>query len=265
MECAASASSQMDEDSTPRSLDELPADVLLLILDQIHNDALLAFALTCATCHQAQRRSQRPLRTSARAVVRSAALLRWAHDELNFECDESTFAQVARTGDITMLEQLRGWGVPCDARACAAAAAGGHLDALQWLRAADCRWDVQTMIEAAEAGEFKILEWGRANFAPVDSWVCAGAAIAGRLDVVQWCRKRLLPWGDDTVAGAVAARHEHVVSWCLEHGCPCRGGTRVQARTYLERLSAFRKGIADDVAQLNSELSALALPNFSST
>ena len=238
MECAASASSQMDEDSTPRSLDELPADVLLLILDQIHNDALLAFALTCATCREGQRRSQRPLRTSARAVVRSAALLRWAHDELNFECDESTFAQVARTGDITMLEQLRSWDVPCDARACAAAAAGGHLDALQWLRAADCRWDVQTMIEAAEAGEFKILEWGRANFAPVDSWVCAGAAIAGRLDVVQWCRKRLLPWGDDTVAGAVAARHGHVVLWCLDHGCPCRGGTRVQAQTFLSRCFA---------------------------
>ena len=88
------------------------------------------------------------------------------------------------------------------------------------------------MIEAAEAGEFKILEWGRANFAPVDSWVCAGAAIAGRLDVVQWCRKRLLPWGDDTVAGAVAARHGHVVLWCLDHG-PCRGGTRVQAQTFL--------------------------------
>ena len=115
--------------------------------------ALLAFALTSTTFREAQRRSQRPLRTSARAVVRSAALLRWAHDELNFECDESTFAQVARTGDMTMLAQLRGGGVPCDARSCAAAAAGGHLDALQGLRAADCRWDVQTMIEAAEAGD----------------------------------------------------------------------------------------------------------------
>ena len=71
---------------------------------------------------EAQRRSQRPLRTSARAILCSAALLRWAHNELNFECDESTFAQVARTGDITMLEQLRGWGVPCDARASASAA-----------------------------------------------------------------------------------------------------------------------------------------------
>ena len=256
MECAASASSQMDEDSTPRSLDELPADVLLLILDQIHNDALLAFALTCATCREGQRRSQRPLRTSARAVVRSAALLRWAHDELNFECDETTFAQVARTGDITMLELLRSWDVPCDARACAAAAAGGHLDALQWLRAADCRWDVQTMIEAAEAGEFQILEWGRANFAPVDSWVCAGAAIAGRLDVGQWCRKRLLPWNDDTVAGALAARHGHVVLWCLDHGCPCRGGTRVQAQTFLMAKEAANAALREHCARQDQELAA---------
>ena len=77
MECAASASSQMDEDSTPRSLDELPADVLLLILDQIPNDALLAFALTC---ERAARRSAAASGrcAPARAVVRSAALLRWA-------------------------------------------------------------------------------------------------------------------------------------------------------------------------------------------
>ena len=43
----------MDDASPPHSLAELPADGLLLILDQIHNAALLAVALSCAAVREA--------------------------------------------------------------------------------------------------------------------------------------------------------------------------------------------------------------------
>ena len=87
--------------------------------------------------------------------------------------DEDVMNRAAFSGNLELVQWLRGEGCPCDWNAwtCDYAAAAGQLEVLQWLRAEGCPWGVGTCYIAVEKGHVEVLRWARENGCPWSTWV----------------------------------------------------------------------------------------------
>ena len=106
----------------------------------------------------------------------------------------------AKTGNLTLLKQLRAQNPPCpwNEVICASAARYNHLEILKWCRAQipPCPWDEQVYRYAALNGHLEILKWCRAQIPPCpwDERTCATAALNGHLETLQWIRAQKPPF-----------------------------------------------------------------------
>jgi hypothetical protein len=192
------------------------------------------------------------------AVILGAALsgciqkLQWVRDNLNrgaLPDDISSYA--ARSGNVDMIEWLRGQGAAINSLTCAEAAGAGLIHMLEHLRTHGCEWDEETSAAAAKAGRTAALKWLREQGCPWDAdtitedatysstrgidclrylkeqgcvfheGTMAFAAESGFLEVCQYLRAEECPWDKD--ACDLAARNDKVdvLRWLRECDCPC--------------------------------------------
>jgi hypothetical protein len=122
------------------TLVDLPAHLIVCVVDQLPADNELAVALTCHELRTACAESSRALR-GAQLTTRTCSL----------------------TSSLRKLQ----WGVACGAALtpllCKWAAWDGRLDQLVWLRSIGCPWDEGTCTAASAFGHLDVLQWAHRN------------------------------------------------------------------------------------------------------
>ena len=95
--------------------------------------------------------------------------LSWALEKCSEE-RERFCEQMARNGNVGLLEFLRGKGCPWNARTCSYAAKNGHLECLKYAHENGCPWDEvlheETCSYAAEKGHLECLKYAHENGCP---------------------------------------------------------------------------------------------------
>ena len=145
-------------------------------------NCLFVFAVVCKGWRKAQLKVGGPLRTRVKSDVLlpgSVALAKWALAEgcpretysgnmakvaarygqaelVKWLCGEKGFAmdgwvieEAAGSGNLELVQFLRGEGCPWSYNTCYRAVDGGHVEVLRWARENGCPWDAQTRDEAA--------------------------------------------------------------------------------------------------------------------
>ena len=110
------------------------------------------------------------------------------------------------------------------------AACSGNLELVQWLRGEGCPWGWMTCYWAANYGHRELVLWlcGAAGFAMKEG-VMAWAAAGGQLELLQWLRAEGCPWDFNTCYYAVEDGHVEVLRWARENGCEWTAKTRDRA------------------------------------
>ena len=80
--------------------------------------------------------------------------------------DRNVMWMAAGSGNLELVQWLRGEGCDWSAGACNGAASAGRLEILQWLRANGCPWSCNTCYWAVDNGHVEVLRWARANDCP---------------------------------------------------------------------------------------------------
>eukprot|EP01052_Picozoa_sp_SAG31_P040647 SAG31_NODE_5938_length_2249_cov_2.764651_3_plen_187_part_01 len=117
---------------------------LALVIDHVHPDDTLAFALACrAFREELQGRS---IRTGVDAITASISRMKWIRQLADpprwfmHWPAAAVCAKIAAHGRLSVLQWARANGCEWDSTTCRSAAAGGHLEVLQWARAHGCEW-----------------------------------------------------------------------------------------------------------------------------
>ena len=84
----------------------------------------------------------------AAAQYGHAELVRWLCGEGGFAMDEGVMRHAARSGNLELVQRLRGEGCPWDWATCAMAVEYEHVKVLRWLRENGCPWMPLTREEA---------------------------------------------------------------------------------------------------------------------
>ena len=155
----------------------------------------------------------------AAALHGHMVLVRWLIKEQGFAVTRSVIEDAAFSGNMELVQWLRGEGCDWNARTCRLAAAAGRLAVLQWLRANGCPWDAETCKRAALGGHLETLRWARKNGCDWDAEACAWAAMGGHLDVLQWLRAEGCPWDAEACSQAALNGHLETLRWARENGC----------------------------------------------
>ena len=77
-------------------------------------------------------------------------VVQWLIQERGFAMDRIVMGMAALSGNLKLVQWLRGKDCPWDWVTCDAAIAGGHVEVLRWARANGCPWDAETRDQAAE-------------------------------------------------------------------------------------------------------------------
>ena len=166
--------------------------------------------------------------------------------------DKRACAAAAQSGNLEMLQTMRGWGFEWDKETCEAAAQHGHLEVLKWAREEGCRWDQTTGAYAARQGHIHVLEWlAQTSLGFEDAWghsmvlswaagggqlatvqwlsargyrcnngrACSAAAAGGRLDVLKWLVANGHEWDEDVTHAAAESGHNALLQWAIANGC----------------------------------------------
>merc|ERR1712091_309171 len=63
--------------------------------------------------------------------------------------DEAVMAKAAWSGNLELVQWLRGEGCPWNSWTCENAVEQGHVEVLRWARENGCEWDTETILMAA--------------------------------------------------------------------------------------------------------------------
>ena len=147
-------------------------------------NCLFVFARVCRRWRKAQLKVGGPLRTRVYSDVvmpGSVALVKWALAE---GCPREgwnghrNFSHVAaRYGQVELVKWLCGeGGFAVDEDVMWWAACSGNLELVQFLRGEGCPWDWNTCSEAVDKGHVEVLRWVRENGCPLSAGIRAAAA-----------------------------------------------------------------------------------------
>ena len=145
------------------------------------NCCLFVFALVCKNWRKAQLKVGGPLRTRVESDVilpGSVALAKWALAEGCPREDGATMADVAAEyGHPELVKWLcvEG-GFAMDGWMMVEAAGSGNLELVQWLRGEGCPWSYNTCYWAVIGGHVEVLRWVRENGCPWNTWTRDKAA-----------------------------------------------------------------------------------------
>ena len=187
---------------------------LRLVTDAVPEDDTLALALCCRPLRDAIH-ARFPLRLAgplagtrfrtqdvAVAAVMDRLLLRQPLSTFpvpawlaGWPARVSAGVQVARAGQLRVLQWMQAHGCPLNAQMCLAAAEAGQLPVLRWLRANNCEWDAGICEAAAAGGHRVCLEWAWANGCPVELSALGDAASrSGDIGVLKFAGAHGCEW-----------------------------------------------------------------------
>ena len=157
------------EQHPPTSIEELPAEMLRRILDQVELFEVVPFVCKLWQEH-----------------LKILEPNGWYMD-----MDSNLCTEAARKGHLEVLRWAHQNGCPWDGRTCARAAEGGHLEVLQWAHENGCPWDSCTCTNAASKGHLEVLQWAYLNGCPCNfQEICREAAHRGHEAVLPWALKQ---------------------------------------------------------------------------
>lgn len=107
-------------------------------------------------------------------------------------CILLTCEGAAWIGNLHLLKELRGKGVPWDRSVTAAAASIGHLEMIKWAYENGCPIDKYASRYAANYGHLHILQWLKETNNLVDDYLFGWATNYGHLNVSLWCIEQKL-------------------------------------------------------------------------
>jgi hypothetical protein len=177
----------------------------------------------------------------------SPEMLKWLIEE--FRCKELTydmFRNMARSGDISLLELLKNKKCPMNYEAYLGALSGGHLDImnwlkknncplnkkiwldayfnypdlLKWLKDNECPWHKDASGAAARNSDFEYMKWLISNGCPLSGDECYYAAMDGRVDILKWLRARKCEWSEHVCTVASEFGNLNTLKWLRHNGCP---------------------------------------------
>ena len=119
--------------------------------------------------------------------------LTWALETCS-EKKERFCAEMARNGNVEMLQFLRVKGCPWDWRTRYYAASRGHLECLKYAHENGCPWDEETCSIAARRGHLECLKYAHENGCPWNKKVCKYAAQNGHLECLKYAHEKRCPW-----------------------------------------------------------------------
>ena len=147
------------------------------------NCPLFVFARVCKPWRKAQLKVGGPLRTRVESDVlmpRSVALVKWALAEgcpREHENGINMAHCAAQQGQLELVKCLCGeGGFAMDGDVMGSAAGSGNLELVQWMRGEGCPWDFFTCFWAVINGHVEVLRWARENGCP---WRAATRDLAG--------------------------------------------------------------------------------------
>ena len=133
--------------------------------------------------------------------------LLWALERCS-EYKEGFCAEMARKGNLELLQFLHEKGCPWDEDTVLCAAYNGHLECLKYAHEKGCPWDEETCANAANYSHLECLQYAHEKGCPWDEYTCSNAAFNGHLKCLKYAREKGCPW--DKYTCRHAARNGHL-------------------------------------------------------
>ena len=245
---------RMEAENRNELLGKLPPELWQKIVDEnLHQNDLLAFAMTCRFFREKQKNFGKKVETnwtsdrvlelqkSGKVASYSFGWYRWVCDTFEilpgcewddeervkgavYEGDLLNYA--AFQGSVEILRWLmeeKGW--ETNWRTGEWAGMGGSIEAWGYVRGRGYEFNVMASAGAAGGGHLKALKFLRSQDPPCP-WgelTCSRAAREGRLDVLKWLRSQNppCPWDLTTCAWAAYGGHLDVLKWLRDQDPPC--------------------------------------------
>ena len=224
------------------------------ILDEyLHQNDMLAFAMTCRFFREKQKGLKKRMKTnlkenhlyylqkSGKVTSYTLGWFRWVCDTLEIQpgwqwlksarvkgavSEGYLLNYAALQGSVEVLRWLmeeKDWELNEDTGRWAGM--GGSVELFEYLRGKGYEFNVMACAGAARGGHLKALQYLR-GMDPPCSWdvnTCAYAAWGGQLEVLQWLRAQdpPCPWDEDTCAWAAQGGHLEVLKWARSQDPPC--------------------------------------------
>jgi len=219
------------EGMLPFSYDDLPSELLAMILNLIDPVSLVVCAFVCRRWDALLPRSDVEKRAddssitqdktlSAKEVLRLIEFRKQHPPRPKRMTGEFFAAAIASHGYLNILRWARDLGCPWDERVCNNAAQQGHLDILEYAVDAGCSDWQEAFGFAARQGYLKILEWGRKRGGAWNGWIACEAARGGQLEVLKWMKADGCHLPAGVCESAAEGGHLHVLIWAREQKCP---------------------------------------------
>ena len=245
---------RMEAENRNELLGKLPPELWQKIVDEnLHQNDLLAFAMTCRFFREKQKGLGKKLKTnvnpehlnwwltSGKMVSHSLDWFGWVWNTRTIlpRWGEPGFAwryRAVSEGDLLNYAAFQGsaevlrwlmeekdWELNEDTGRWAGM--GGSVELFEYLRGKGYEFNVMACAGAARGGHLKALQYLR-GMDPPCSWdvnTCAYAAWGGQLEVLQWLRAQdpPCPWDEDTCAWAAQGGHLEVLKWARSQDPPC--------------------------------------------
>ncbi len=171
-------------------MNEMPEEMLLIILECVNEDDPLSLALFCSQVCQRWNRLASLIVDVDRVknFVKQRVEYRARYPPLDSVC-----SVIAKSGSLSALKWAVSRGFGCGPETCAHAASGGHMESLRWLKDRGCPWDKNTCSALAKGGHLSLLQWARSLGCPWDNDVCDEALRNGHFHVYQWAKDNRCP------------------------------------------------------------------------
>ena len=138
----------------------------------------------------------------------------------------------AFTGNVNVLNWVRGKGYHPDSSACRAAVWEGNLEVLKWMKEAKADFGSEVCFVAAEHGQIEVLEWLKEEVPEAwDAKYCLESAVLyNQPRVLHWAVGEGIPLSQDTCETTAIVRSLEVLQFAREQGCPVGWGNKLAGR-----------------------------------
>ena len=223
-----------------------------IINENLHQNDLIAFALTCRFFREKQKDLGKKMKTdlncdnlldlrkSGMVPSRTLGWFWWVCDTFEllpgFKWGSKRVEGAVYEGDLVNYAAFQGsveilrWlmeekGCEPNGGTGWLAAMGGSVEILEYLKGEEYEFREDACRGAARGGHLKALKYLRGLDPPCpwDMLTCSSAAWGGNLDVLKWLRSQdpPCPWDEETCAGAARRGHLEVLKWARDQDPPC--------------------------------------------
>ena len=223
-----------------------------IVDEYLHQNDLLAFAMTCRFFRDTTKVLGKKMRTNLKArrllkLRKSGEVASHTLDWFRWVCDTfeilpgfvwgskrvkgavyegNLVNYAALQGSVEILRWLveeKGWEL--NEHTGKWAGMGGSTEVLGYVRGKGYEFNVMICARAARQGHLEALKFLRSLDPPCpwNWWTCASAALGGHLEVLKWARDQdpPCPWRETTCSDAARKGHLDVLKWVRDQDPPC--------------------------------------------